>query len=58
MIPKSRDNLIAGIEAHHANPMNAIHIPMLAQIQRISRSPEKLPIATMVIAVISVRLNL
>ena len=35
MIPKSRDNRIAVIEAHHSNPMTAIHIPMLTQIQRI-----------------------
>ena len=24
----SRDNLIVGIRAHHANPMTAIHLPM------------------------------
>lgn len=50
MIPKSRDNWLFGIEAHHANPMNAIHIPILAQMQRISGSPEMRPFATMAIA--------
>jgi len=28
VIPKSRDNWIVGIKAHHANPMTAIHLPM------------------------------
>ena len=53
MIPKSPENWIAGIEAHHANAMTAIHLPMLTQMQRILGSPEMIPFATIFIVVIS-----
>ena len=46
MIPKSRDNWLIGIRAHHANPMTAIHLPMLTQIQDIAGSLEMIPFTT------------
>jgi len=46
MIPKSRDNRITIIMAHHANHMNAIHLPMLTQIRSILGSPKMIPFTT------------
>ena len=52
MIPKSRDIWITGIEADHFNSILNIHVPMLTQMQRISRGLEMIPFTTISIVLV------